>query len=194
MVEWFNGLETFEKVYWIFAIPSSLIFLIILVTTFLGGDTDLDGADMDMDADGDMDSGSGFHFFTFKNLIGFFTIFSWSGLGCIHSGYGTMPTIIISTICGLIMMLAMASLFYFLMRMVEDGTMRMSNAIGRTGEVYLPIKARNGGFGKVQINIQGSIHEIQAVTEDEEDLSVGTVVKVVKVIDNHILLVTNNLS
>ena len=189
MLEWFNGLELFEKIYWMFAIPSSLIFVIILITTFVGGDID----DGDMDADGDIDGG-GLQFFTFKNLVGFFTIFSWSGLGCINAGYSTGLTLFISITSGLLMMLAMSALFFFMTRLVEDGTMKMSNATGRTGEVYLPIKAKNGGFGKVQINIQGSIHEIQSMTNDDEDLKVGTVVKVVEVIDNHILLVTKNLS
>ena len=191
MVEWFNGLEMFAKVYWVFALPSSLIFLIILVTTFVGGDMD---TDTDIDGDGNLDGGGGFQFFTFKNLVGFFTIFSWSGLGCINAGYSQGMVLFVSILSGLIMMVAMTSLFYFMSRLVEDGTMKMTNAIGRTGEVYLPIKSKNRGFGKVQINIQGSIHEIQAVTNDEEDLIVGTVVKVTDVLDNHILVVTVKLT
>lgn len=192
MTEWFNSMELFEKIYWIFAFPSSLIFLIIAVTTFIGGDAGID--DIDADTDGDGDPGAGFQFFTFKNLVGFFMIFAWSGLACINGGFGEVVTIIISVFCGLLMMVAMASVFYFMSRLVEDGTMRLSSAVGRTGEVYLPILSKNGGFGKVQMNIQGSIHEIQAVTDDEEDLVVGTIVKVVSVIDNHMLKVTKNLN
>lgn len=192
MLDWFNGLGLFEKIYWFFAIPSSLIFLFVLVSSFFGGDLEVD-SEMDMDADTDVDGG-GFHFITFKNLVGFFTIFAWTGIGCIRAGMSTGMVLFVSVLCGLIMMTLMATLFYFLTRLVEDGSMKMSNAIGRTGEVYLPIKAKNGGFGKVQLSIQGSVHEIQAVTEDEDDLPVGTVVKVTKVIDNHILLVTKKLS
>jgi hypothetical protein len=191
MLEWFNGLEMFERIYWIIAIVASLIFVVILLMTFLGGDVD---GDVDVDSDGDADGdGSGFHFFTFKNMVGFFTIFSWTGIGCIRSGYATSTVLIISIVCGLLMMLAMSTLFYFMTKLVEDGTMKMSSAIGRTGEVYLPIKASNGGFGKVQINIQGSIHEIQAFTNDDKDLVVGTIVKVEKVVDNNILLVTSKI-
>lgn len=184
MIEWFNQKELFEQIYWVIAIPSSLIFLFIMITTFIGGDVETDG-----DSDGEM----GFQFFTFKNLVGFFTIFSWVGIGCIKSGYSTGLVIIVSFICGLLMMAAMATLFYFMTKLVEDGTMKMSNAIGRTGSVYLPIKAKNGGFGKVQINIQGATHELQAMTNDEEDLVVGTIVQVEKIIDNSILVVTGNI-
>ena len=189
-MEWFVDLTFFEKVYWIVAALASFIFVIILFMTFLGGDAD---ADIDMDGDVDVDGGAGFQFFTFKNMIGFFTIFGWVGIGCIRSGYATSTVLIISIVCGLLMMLAMSAIFYLFSNMVEEGTMKMSNAIGRTGEVYLPIKANNGGFGKVQINIQGSLHEIQAFTNDDTDLVVGTIVRVEKVVDNHILLVTSKI-
>lgn len=190
MLEWFEAKDFFEQIYWIIAIPSTLILLIVLVTTFLGGDTDVDA---DFDTDADADGGAGFQFFTFKNMIGFFTIFGWTGIGCIKNGYGSGLVLFISIICGLIMMAAMASIFYMMTKMVEEGTMKMKNAIGRTGEVYLPIKSKRGAFGKVQIKIQGSTHELQALTDDEDDLAVGSVVKVVEVIDNTILLVTNKL-
>lgn len=190
MGEWFGSLEFFEKIYWLIAIPASLVFVFILISTFVGGD--VDGGDME--ADGNETGEIGFQFFTFKNMVGFFTIFAWIGLACINSGFSNSMSIIISFICGLLMMVAMATLFYFLTKLVEDGTMHLSNAIGRTGQVYLPIKAAKGGFGKVQINIQGSIHEIKAMTNVDEDLVVGTIVQVEKVIDGNIILVTNKLS
>lgn len=190
MLDWFKEISSFEQVYWVSALISSLIFVIIMLMTFIGGDGDMDG---DMDTDGDMDGG-GFQFFTFKNLIGFLTIFSWSGLACIRGGQSTGVTILVSVVCGLVMMLIMSSIFYLLNKLVEDGGMRITNTIGRTGEVYLPIKAKNGGFGKIQISVQGSVHELQAMTMDEEDLPGGTIVLVEKIIDNHILVVTRKLS
>ena len=189
MIDWFTAKGLFEQIYWMFAIPSSLIFVFILITTFIGGDVEADG-----DIDGDVDGEIGFQFFTFKNLIGFFTIFSWVGIGCIKNGYSGFAVIAISVFCGLIMMTAMATLFYFMTKLVEDGSMKMKNALGRTGTVYLPIKAKNGGFGKVQINIQGSTHELQSMTNDEADLAVGTIVQVEKIIDNSILVVTSKIN
>ena len=191
MMEWFNGLELFERIYWMIAIPASLVFLFVMITSFLGGDAD---GDADVEADGNETGEIGFQFFTFKNLVGFFTIFSWIGIGCIRSGYSHTLTIAISMVCGLVMMAAMAALFYFMTKLVEDGTMKLSNAIGKTGQVYLPIKAEKGGFGKVQITIQGSLHEIQAMTNDDKELVVGTIVQVEKVIDGNILLVTSKLT
>ncbi len=190
-MKWFTELSFFEQTYWVVAILGSVLLVVLLILTFLGGEVD---GDVDVDGDGDIDGGAGFQFFTFKNLVGFLTIFGWTGIGCIRSDFSFMGTLAVSIVCGLLMMTLMATLFYLLAGMVEEGTMRMSNAIGRTGEVYLPIKSNNGGFGKIQINIQGSMHEIQAFTNDDKDLSVGTIVKVEKVVDNTILLVTSNLT
>lgn len=190
MMDWYNSMELFEQIYWMIAIPASLVFVIVMVSSFVGGDAD---SDVDIEADGNETGEIGFQFFTFKNLVGFFTIFAWIGIGCIRSGYGEASVIIISIVSGLLMMVAMSSLFYFMTKLVEDGTMKLSNAIGRTGQVYLPIKAKKGGFGKVQINIQGSLHEIQAMTNDDEELPAGSIVQVESIVDGNILIVTGKI-
>lgn len=65
--------------------------------------------DVDVEIEGD--TGIGFQFLSFKNLIGFLTIFGWSGIACIEGGLSKGLTVLISVICGLLMMLAMAGLF-----------------------------------------------------------------------------------
>ena len=182
-------MKTIEQIYWIFALPSSLIFLVILVLTFMGGDLDDAGG---VDADINADEGIGFQFFTLKNLVGFFTVFSWIGLACIDSDMSIGMTFVISFVSGLLMMVVMASLFMLMGKLVDSGTMNINNAIGGVGEVYLPIGGNKGNFGKVQITIQGALRTIQAMTEGEEDLSVGTIVEVKDVINNNILVVSKS--
>lgn len=188
---WWAEKVLFEQIFWAIAVPSSFIMIIVLITTFLGGDEMFEG---DVDASIEMDSGAGFQFFTFKNFIGFFTIFGWVGIGCVRGGFDELPTLIIAFICGSIMMATMATIFYFVSRLVEDGTFKMTNAIGRLGEIYLPVPPAGSGIGKVQINVQGTVREIDAMTHDDTLLSTGTVVKVNEIIDGHILLVTKNTS
>lgn len=186
---WWAEKMIFEQVFWAIAIPASFIMIIILVTTFLGGDGVLDG---DVDASVEMDGGAGFQFFTFKNLVGFFTIFGWVGVGCVGSGISEMVTLVVAFLSGILMMVAMAATFYFISRLVEDGTFKMTNALGRLGEIYIPIPAAGEGMGKVQINVQGSVREMDAMTNDAVALPTGAVVKVVDIIDGHILLVSKN--
>ncbi len=187
---WWAEMSTLEHIYWLFAIPSSVIFIGQMIMTFIMGDVDGDagGADADVDAD----AGIGFQFFTIKNLIGFFTIFAWTGLACIDGGLSTAMTIIVSVIAGLSMMAIMASIFFFMSKLTDSGTLNMNNAIGGVGEVYLTIPANREGFGKVHIKIQGSLRELEAMTDDDEPIKNPTIVSVLEVINDSILLVTRS--
>lgn len=186
---WWDAKDLFEQVYWAMAIPSTMLFAGILLMTFIGGDI---GDSGDVDATIDSDTGVGFQFFTIKGMIGFFTLFSWSGIACISSGLGIFPTIVISFISGLSMMFLLALLFFLMSKLVESGTLSLKNAVGRIGEVYLPVQAGRANIGQVQINVQGSVRTLQAMTDDAEDLPVGAVIQVQTIISDQILLVTKN--
>lgn len=186
MENWFEALTLFEKIYWIVAIAGSVILLILIVMTLVGGDVD-DLGDVDADIDGD--TGIGFQFLSFKNLMGFLTIFGWSGLACLDNGLSTGMTIFISVVCGLLMMLAMASLFYYLSKLQSSGTLNLKNAKDQIGEVYLTVGANRSRIGKVSVNVQGTLRELQALTDEDKDLVQGNVVKVHDVTDTGILIV-----
>lgn len=187
MEQWFEALNSFEKIYWITAIISSVILLILILMTFIGGDVEDMSGDIDTDIDGD--SGIGFQFLSFKNLMGFFTIFGWTGISCLDSGWSKGLTIAISVICGLLMMLAMATMFYYLSKLQSSGTLKLKNALNQIGEVYLTIGANRSNIGKVSINVQGSLRELDALTEEGRNLNQGDVVKVKEVTNNGILIV-----
>jgi hypothetical protein len=188
MKEFFGDASMLEQTYWYIALIGSAIFLIIFILTFVGGgDADMD-ADMDA-SDGGDDGGVGFQFFTFKNVIAFFTIFGWSGVVCLDNGYSRMITIIISSISGLLMMVATGYLFFWMSKMTESGTLKIKNSIGSIGEVYLPIGAKRSSMGKIQIKVQGALRELEAITDSEEELSTNTIIKVVAVVSAELLLV-----
>ena len=186
MTEWFSNLEFFPKLYWTIAILGSLIFTIVMVMSFVGGDTD--GID-DIDTEIDGDTGIGFQFITFKNLVGFFTLFGWSGIACIDAGLSQILTIVISSFCGLVMMTIMASLFYFMSKLTDSGTLNFKNAIDAIGEVYLTIGADRSRMGKVSVRVQGTMRELDALTDSLTDLKSGSIIKVVDVTENGILIV-----
>lgn len=186
MDTWFQTLSLFQKVYWLVAIIGSIMLVILMVLSLIGGDVDDMG---DVDAEVETDAGIDFQFLSFKNLMGFFTIFGWSGLACIDKGLGTPLTLLISTFCGLLMMFAMASLFYYLSKLQSSGTLNLKNAKDQIGEVYLTIGANRSSIGKVNVNVQGTLRELQALTDEDKDLKQGNVVKVHAVTDTGILIV-----
>ena len=178
-----EALSSIERIFWFVAIHSTLIMIIQLVLTFVGGDSDTDTV-----GDSDLDTGEGLQFFTFKNLVAFFTIFSWVGLGCLKTDLHIGFVFLISFFSGLLMMFIMSGLFYLISKMASNGTMNIQNAIGKTGEVYLTIPASKKGLGKVSLIVQGSLRELNALTNDQEDIKTGELI-VVTHIENNILIV-----
>ena len=185
MMDWFSNLELFPKIYWGIALLGSLIFIIMMVLTFIGGETD----GLDTDTEIESDTGIGFQFITFKNLIGFFTLFGWSGISCIEAGLSKPLTIIISLVCGLLMMAIMAAMFYYMRKLNDSGTLNFKNAIGAVGEVYLTIGANRSSIGKVHIKIQGALRELEALTDADVNLKSTSVIKVKDVTENGLLIV-----
>ena len=189
MNEWFAAFEPFEKVYWSIALIASGIFIVLIILTFIGGEFDSTG---DVDADIESDTGIGFQFLSFKNLTGFFTIFGWTGIACIQGGLSTGLVILISIISGLLMMTIMASLFYFLGKLDSSGTLKMKNALNQIGEVYLTIGANRSRIGKVHINIQGGMRELEALTDETFDLRQGDIISVTEITGTGILIVNKH--
>ena len=179
MLDWFYGLTSPEQVFWALAIIASTIFVFILISTFAGGD-----ADTDVNLDG-----AGFQFFTFKNCVAFFAIFGWVGIACLHQGYGLITSTIIASVCGFIMMGIMAALFYYVNKMSESGTLEYQNAVNATGEVYLEVGKNRSKAGKVQINVQGTLREMTALTDLDTDIKRGTLIKVESVTENGVLII-----
>ncbi|MGQ1908282.1 hypothetical protein ACT3CE_00705 [Marinifilum sp. RC60d5] len=186
MSDWWSTMDLVEKIFWGISIPFSVLFLIQMVMTFIGGDLDDISADADTSVDGDI--GIDFQFLTLKNLIAFFTIFGWTGIICLHSGLGTVLSTFIASIAGLLMMVVMASILYFMGKLTEEGTLKLSNAIGKVGNVYLTIPAGRKGMGKVQIQVQG-LQTLEAITDAEKDIKTGAVVEVVDILNDQILVV-----
>ncbi|MFT6837014.1 MAG: hypothetical protein ACJAZR_000537 [Sediminicola sp.] len=184
---WFEGLPIFEKIYWVVAIISSVILMILLILTMIGSDADEFGGDVDAEIEGD--TGIGFQFLSIKNFVAFLTIFGWSGIACLEGGWSKTMTVLISLVCGLIMMFAMASLFYYLSKLQSSGTLKLRNALNQVGEVYLTIGSNRSSIGKVSIKVQGTLRELDALTEEARDLVMGDVVQVKEVTKNGILIV-----
>ena len=186
-MEWFSALDGFSQFFWIIALIGSLIFVFVIISTFFGidGGDDFDGVDTEIDSD----AGIGFQFITFKNLVGFFTIFGWVGIACINSGFSKPISVIVALVCGLLMMSIMAAMFYGMRKLSDSGTLKYKNAINAIGEVYLTIGANRTRMGKVSIRVQGTLRELEALSDSLTELKSGTIIKVVDVTSNGILIV-----
>jgi hypothetical protein len=192
--EWWSGIPTFERIFWFFAIPFTLVFLIRLAASLMGfGGSDEDGdfSDSGDFGDGDGDGGnflSDFRLFTLQNFLIFFTGFGWAGIYAINAGFSPAVTIVVAFSVGALLMFAVAAMYYLINRLTESGNINLNNAVNATGHVYLPIPAQRSGTGQVQITVQGSLREIEAMT-DGDALPTGTPVRVIAALSQDVLIV-----
>jgi len=186
--KWFFDLQGFELILWCIALLFSFLFIIQTIISFFIG-----GGDGDIDEFGNDGHGDATQFFTVRNMIAFFTMFGWSGLTAYKSGISNAWVIVIAVTSGILMV----AMLYFLMsranRLRQNGTLQIKNAISQIGETYLRIPAQRGGIGKVQIQVQGRYAELEAMTDDAEDIATGRPIKVVNVLNERTLLVTSHL-
>ncbi len=187
MNDWWNTMPVFEKVFWFMAIPFSVVFIVQTIATFAGLGDNMDDADGFDNNEFDTLEGT-FRLFTVKNFIIFFTVFGWSGITLYNSGANQFVTVLVSALIGIIVMLVIAGLFYFITRLAESGNIDIKQAVGSTGQVYIPIPANQKGKGKIHVTFKGSFLEADAVTKGKA-LQTGESVKIVETTANNIFIV-----
>lgn len=191
--EWWSSLSVILKVLWAITLTSSLVFIIQSVMTFIGADTgsDIDsfGADTDFSLDAADLGHSGMNLYTFRNFINFCLGFGWTSVLLYDSIDSLFLLFLLASLVGIGMVAAVMYMFKALSSMQQSGNINLyQSAIGCHGTVYLRIPGSRSGEGKVQISINGSIREYNAVTDDSE-LPTGTPVQVVEVLDPRTVVV-----
>jgi ABC-type antimicrobial peptide transport system permease subunit len=182
----FYELEPMLKTFWLFAIPTSLIFIIQTIMTFVGADAH-DGIDADFDSNLS-GTEAPFQLFSLRNMINFLLGFSWTGISFYSLIENPIMLILLSLGVGVLFVLLFFVVIKQLQKLAEDNSFKISNAINKTAEVYLSIPEKMSGRGKVMISVNGSYHELPAMTENER-IQTGSVVKVVKIDTGNNLIV-----
>lgn len=188
-MEFFENMDTLLQTFWFIAIPTSLVFLIQTIMTFVGVDTS-DG--LHADFDGDLSDGdSTFQLFSLRNLINFLLGFSWSGISFYHLISNPTLLTVVAVSIGILFVFIFFIIIRQVQKLAEDNTFKIENTINKTAEVYLTIPGRKSGKGKVLISVNGSVHELDAIT-DGDKIVTGAVVKVLGIESQNILLVALN--
>ena len=189
MAIWWSSLSVLSKILWGVTLAATLVFIIQSVLTFIGADVD-SNTDFDMDASdisGDLDGG--INLYTFRNFINFILGFGWTAILLKDSVKSKALLIVIAALVGIALVAIVMYLFKLLAKMQQSGTIDVyKQAVGCTGRVYLTIPGERSGEGKVQITINESVREYQALT-DGDTIKTDTPIKVVEVINESTLLV-----
>ena len=186
MLDFLQGMDSLQQSFWWIAIVASLIFITQTILTLIGSDSS-DGINADFD--GDLDHADApFQLFSFRNLINFLLGFGWTGVAFYDNISSKTLLVIIATVVGLVFILLYFVLIKQILKLSEDNSFKIENTINKTAEVYLTIPENKSGKGKIQISVNGSFHELDAITSSSEKLTSGSAVKVVAVEHNLVIV------
>ncbi|MBR7040029.1 MAG: NfeD-like protein [Oscillospiraceae bacterium] len=216
--QWWNELSDILRVLYCIAIPATLVLVLQLLLTMIGGhgggDVDIsdtsgiDGLDGGLDLDGNgiadaletdasqLASGTdpgdfgSFKLLTVQTIVTFLAVFGWVSIICVSAGMTTIPSVLIGAVCGAAMMLLVAKMVQASRKLVENGALDLKNAIGETATVYLTVPPKNGGSGKITMQLQGRFCEFDAVNAGEAPLKTGTQVVVTDVLGDALVVET----
>ncbi len=177
MLDWFNTMTTLQKIFTLIAFPSTLIFILQAVLLLLGVIDDGAGDDGDALSDGVGDDGLAL--FTVRGIMAFLAVGGWSGVFFIDAGLTPSITIILALVIGFAALFGCAFLIKLILKLQSNGNIQLSNAIGKVGQVYIPIPPQMTGSGKVNLTIQDKYSEITAMTSEAEPIKTGEMVRVV---------------
>ncbi len=198
MLEWYNAMEPFFQGVAVVAICATLIMLIQLIMLIIGfgSDHDFDG-DGDFDSDGDIyNDGTfadvfGLKILSIRNFFIFLAMGGWSMIIIYELSENYPIAIIFGIIVGLIMVVLCSYAMKKAMQLQDSGNIDIANSIGKIGTVYLKIPGKRAGMGKVNVLIQERFVELDAMSEDEEDIPTGSEVLIVSQNNDYVVVKKN---
>ena len=187
MSEWWNSLLLGQQIFFLIALPSSLVLILQTILLLLGiGDDD---ADFDGDIEGDMSGDDGLAIFSVRGILSMFCIMGWSGFALLATPLPPVVSVLISVALGILTLFGIAYLMRGINRLQSSGNLQISNAIGKVGQVYIPIPGSAKAAGKINLTVQEQYREFSAITMQENELKTGAYVRVVAVDDAGTLVV-----
>lgn len=167
ITEWWAAMTAIDKMFWGIALFSTVFFLLQTAATLIGL-SDSEGMDMDAPSDAMIDGADGMmDLFTLRNMVNFLLGFGWAGV-CLHSVIeSTLLLVVVSLLIGCAFVALFVFVYKQMMRLEKHGNVEFSDALGTTQTVYLRIPAGMEGRGKVQLSLNGSVYEVDAMTKGE---------------------------
>lgn len=195
MFAWWDSLTTLQQGFALVGIPATLILVVQTVLLMFGiGDGVGDGVDADVDPDGfdvgEAASGDdGLTLFTVRGIVAMFCVAGWSGIVFVDMGLDSIVSILLAVICGIAALFGIAYLMKAVLKLQSSGNIQIGLALGRVGEVYIPIPPKGEGRGKINITLQDRFLEVDAISGSDEGFKTGDTVRVVSTDDSGLVVV-----
>lgn len=173
---WWDKLSLAQQLFYGIGLLAGFIALLLVVVAMVGMDHD-DAIDA---AAGDAHDSGGI--FSTKPLTGFFLGFGWAGGWALDQGWTVPAALLAATLAGSVMMGVIVALFRTILSMKSDGTVRIENAVGSSGTVYITVQPNSAPGGQVTVSVQGRQETYDALTDSGTPLASGTQIRVTAVV------------
>ncbi|MBK8396007.1 MAG: hypothetical protein IPL26_12325 [Leptospiraceae bacterium] len=166
----------FESIYFYTAAIGTFLFVLKLLLSFFGSDTD--SIDMDALDPDNLD----FKFLSLQTISIFAAAFGWMGMYLQkNTSLAVYLSLTIATVFGLSCSVFEIWLFAKVKGLSQINKLDLANAIGKVGKVYMTIPEY--GVGEIQVSFQGSMKNLKAISKSGEKISAFEEIKVSSVKD-----------
>ena len=205
MTLWWQALTAYQQFLFSLAVAATgvmVVFIILMLIGAHGGDSFEAGAEVPDDLpdgtpDGLPDAGpdlsspgvvdefndtplssfAGLRIFTVRGVLAFLSIGGWTAYAlsdALAPGWG----ILIGVLAGALAAFLLAYALRQAMKLESEGNLDYRNAVGKRGTVYIKVPHNRTGTGHVNVTFQDRLMEVDAVTDEAEDLKTGTAVEI----------------
>jgi len=123
-----------------------------------------------------------FGILTLRTVTSALAFFGLTGLAMNASDVPPIPALAAASGAGFAALYLVQWMMKSLSHLRAEGTVRIKDAVGATGSVYVRIPGANAGPGKVQIMLQGRTVELSATTDAAATLPTGARIVVTRVL------------
>lgn len=174
---WWEGLSGARQLFYGIGIAAGVASLVIVVLAFIGLEHH-DAADL-----GGLHAGDTGGIFSVKPLVGFFLGFGWAGGLAMDAGLSLLAATGAAFATGAVVTAGIVAIYRGIYSMRSDGTMRIEQAVGAVGTVYVTVPAGRQPGGQVTVNFAGRQETLGALTGGSLPIRSGEKVKVTAVVD-----------
>jgi membrane protein implicated in regulation of membrane protease activity len=157
LIDTWQQLSYPEQIFSAIGLISNFLFVLYLLLSFFVGN---DHAELPDDFIGD----SLLPILSIRGFLAFSMFLGWTALAALRAGLGTPLSTLIGIAVGWMAAWLVWRMLRWMLRWQSSGTMDLQQTIGLIGQVYIPIPMAGQGAGKITIELQGALRELDAVS------------------------------
>jgi hypothetical protein len=177
-LDWWAGLTLAKTIFFGIGVVAAFFAILLAVLALIGVEHH-DAADASLN----FDEAGGGGIFTVKPLTGFFLGFGWIGGFALDAGWSVFAATLAGAAAGGAFMAVIVAMFRGILAMRSDGTVRIQDAVGAVGTVYVSLPAGRAPGGQVTVSFQGRQETYAAVPVGDAAIPSGAKIRVREIID-----------